>query len=107
MAEDIAFRIQLGIILPKLKDQIAGDLSAIIEELVQIVSAGTLGDEQVSLDEVKDIIMKDLEIFLDDAILPEIDKKRNPPQESVDAGESAEGVSDDGEAEAEAEESSS
>jgi hypothetical protein len=83
MAEDIAFKIQLGIILPKLKDKVARDMSAIIEELVDIVKAGTLGEDQVSLEAVKEIIMKDLEIFLDDAIFPEIDKKLNPPQEAV------------------------
>ena len=92
MAEDIAFRIQLGIILPKLKDKLAGDLSEIVEELVTIVQAGTRNVEDVSLDEVKALIMKDLEIFLDDAIFPPIEAKLNPPQESVeDAGEPAAG----------------
>lgn len=83
MAEDIAFRIQLGIILPKLKDKLAGDLSEIVEELVTVVQAGTRNVEDVSLDEVKTLIMKDLEIFLDDAIFPPIEAKLKPPQESV------------------------
>lgn len=83
---DIAFKIQLGIILPKLKDTVGSNLSSIIEELVTILQAGTLdGDDPVSLDAVKEIIMKDLEIFLDDSILPEIDKKLNPPQPEEDA----------------------
>jgi hypothetical protein len=82
MSEDIAFKIQLGIILPKLKDSIGSNLSTIIEELVTILQAGTLeGEESVSMDAVKGIIMKDLEIFLDDSVLPPIDKKFNPPIE--------------------------
>lgn len=98
MAEDIAFRIQLGIILPKLKANIAGEMSTIIEELVEVVRAGTLEDEEVSLDSVKELIMKDLEIFLDDAIFPEIEKKLNPPQESAATGEGGEGESGNGDA---------
>jgi len=35
------------------------------------------------MDAVKEIIMKDLEIFLDESILPEIDKKLNPPEEEA------------------------
>jgi len=81
MADDIAFKIQLGLILPKLQAKISGEMSAIIEDLAEIVKAGSLGEEPVSIDAVKEIIMKDLEIFLDKSILPEIDKKLNPPQE--------------------------
>ena len=81
MADDIAFKIQLGLILPKLKEKISGDLSAIIEELAEIVKAGSLEDDKVPMDAVKEIIMKDLEIFIDGSILPEIDKKLNPPEE--------------------------
>lgn len=81
MADDIAFKIQLGLILPKLKEKISGDLSAIIEELAMIVKAGSLEDDKVQMDAVKEIIMKDLEIFIDGSILPEIDKKLNPPEE--------------------------
>ena len=92
MAEDIAFKIQLGIILPKLKEKVAAEMSEIIEELVGIVQAGTLDEDQVSLDAVKEIIMKDIEIFLDSAIFPEIEQRLYPPQESgaeegVGAGE--------------------
>ncbi len=99
MSEDIAFRIQLGIILPKLKDKVAGDISSILEELVTIVQAGTLGDEEVSLESVKEIFMKDLEIFLDDAIFPAIEQKLNPIQDAPDeaaeeSGEQAEGAED-------------
>ena len=84
MSDDIAFKIQLGLILPKLKEKIAGDMSAIIEELAEIVKAGSLGEGNVPMDAVKEIMMKDLEIFLDQSILPEIDKKLNPPEEKAE-----------------------
>lgn len=97
MADDIAFKIQLGLILPKLKQKVSKEMSEIIEELAQIVKAGSLGEGKVPMDAVKEIIMKDLEIFLDDSILPEIDKKLNPPEEKAqepeeeaEEGESAE-----------------
>ena len=83
MSDDIAFKIQLGLVLPKLKDKISGDMTAIIEELAGIVKAGSLGEDKVPMDAVKEIIMKDLEIFLDESILPEIDKKLNPPEEAA------------------------
>ncbi len=87
MSDDIAFKIQLGLILPKLKEKVAKEMSAIIEELAQIVKAGSLGEDKVPMDAVKEIIMKDLEIFLDDSILPEIDKKLNPPEEEAEVTE--------------------
>jgi hypothetical protein len=87
MADDIAFKIQLGLILPKLKDKISGDLSAIIEELAEIVKAGSPEENKVPMDAVKEIMMKDLEIFLDGSILPEIDKKLNPPEEKAEETE--------------------
>jgi hypothetical protein len=95
MADDIAFKIQLGLILPKLKEKISGDLSAIIEELAMIVKAGSLEDDKVPMDAVKEIIMKDLEIFIDNSILPEIDKKLNPPEEKT---EEAQETAEEGEA---------
>lgn len=95
MAEDIAFRIQLGIILPKLKEKVASDLSGIVEELVTIVQAGTLAGDQVSLDDVKALLMKDLEIFLDDTIFPPLEAKLAPPQEPVAESEEAEATEDE------------
>jgi hypothetical protein len=99
MADDIAFKIQLGLILPKLKEKISGDLSAIIEELAEIVKAGSSEGDEVPMDAVKEIIMKDLEIFIDDTILPEIDKKMNPPEENpeetADAGAEGEAGEDE------------
>ena len=100
MADDIAFKIQLGIILPKLKDTVGDNLSAIIKELAGILQAGTLeGDEPISIDAVKEIIMKDLEIFLDDSIFPEIDKILNPPEPEPEPTAEAEAESEELEAE--------
>ena len=94
MSDDIAFKIQLGLILPKLKEKVAKEMSEIIEELANIVKAGSLEENNVPMDQVKEIIMKDLEIFLDDSILPDIDKRLNPPEETA---EDAEGEADEGE----------
>ena len=102
MSDDIAFKIQLGLILPKLQEKISADMSAIIEELANIVKAGSLGEGNVPMDQVKEIIMKDLEIFLDDSILPDIDKKLNPPEETAEDAE--EGAEEGDSAEAEADE---
>ena len=87
MSDDIAFKIQLGLILPKLKEKVSKEMTDIIEELAGIVKAGSLEEDRVPMDAVKEIIMKDLEIFLDDSILPEIDKKLNPPDEKAEEGE--------------------
>ena len=100
MSDDIAFKIQLGIILPKLKDTVGDNLSSIIEELVSILSYGTLeGEDKVELSAVKEIIMKDIEIFLDNDVLPALDAKLNPPEPEPEAA--AEESAEEGEAEAE------
>jgi hypothetical protein len=83
MSEDLAFRIQLGIILPKMKETIAGDLVKIVDELVDILKAGTREGEELSIEPIKAIIMKDLEIFLDDYILPDVEAKLQPPEEET------------------------
>lgn len=102
MSDDIAFKIQLGIILPKLKDTVGDNLSSIIEELVSILSYGTLdGEDKVELAAVKEIIMKDIEIFLDSNILPALDAKLNPPEPEPEAAEES---AEEGEGEGEAEE---
>ena len=91
MSEELAFRIQLGITLPKLKEQIAGNLSTIVEELVDILKAGSREGEELSMEPIKEIVMKDLEIFLDDCILPDIEKKLKPPEEEkAEEGEAEE-----------------
>jgi len=87
MSDDIAFKIQLGLILPKLKEKVSKEMSEIIEELAGIVKAGSPSGDKVPMDAVKEIIMKDLEIFLDGSILPEIDKKLNPPEEKPEEAE--------------------
>jgi len=100
MSEDLAFRIQLGIILPKMKDTIAADLSAIVAELVDILQAGTREGEELSIEPIKEIMMKDLEIFLDDFILPAIEAKLKPPEEEA-AEEPEEEAAEEAEEEAE------
>ena len=90
MPEDLAFKIQLGIILPKMKEKLAAETSIIVEDVVNIVKAGTRADEEFSMEPVKEIIMKDFEIFLDDCILPELEKKLSPPEEEVPAEEASE-----------------
>lgn len=102
MSDDIAFKIQLGLILPKLKEKVSKEMTEIIEELAGIVKAGSPEGDKVPMDAVKEIIMKDLEIFMDDSILPEIDRKLNPPEEKAEEaeeeaeeGESAEAAEED------------
>ena len=56
------------------------------------------------MDTVKEIIMKDLEIFLDESILPEIDKKLNPPEEKAEDTEKQAEEGESAEAEEEAKE---
>ncbi len=90
MSEELAFRIQLGITLPKMKEQIAGNLSKIVEELVDILKAGSREGEELAIEPIKEIIMKDLEIFLDDCILPDIEKKLKPPEEEKEEEEEGE-----------------
>ena len=62
--------------------------------MAEIVKAGSLGEGNVPMDSVKEIIIKDLEIFLDESILPDIDKKLNPPEEKA---EDTEEQAEDGE----------
>lgn len=87
MTDDLAFRIQLGIVLPKMKEKIAGDLGEIVNELVDILIQGTRGEEEITAEPIKEIIMKDLEIFLDENIMPDVEKKIAPPEEEAPAQE--------------------
>lgn len=91
MSEDLAFRIQLGIVLPKLKEKIGGDLGEIVNELVDILVQGTIGEEEITAEPIKEIIMKDLEIFLDENIMPAVEKKIAPPEEESSADDAGEG----------------
>ncbi|MRI34021.1 hypothetical protein EOPP23_13575 [Endozoicomonas sp. OPT23] len=100
MSDDIAFRIQLGLILPKLKEKLAPSLTEIVTELVHIVNAGSLEeDSETDLGPVKEIMMKDLEIFLDKEILPVVEaslKKDEPVVEEAEPEvEEAEGSTEE------------
>ena len=90
--EDFAFKIQLGLILPKIKEGIGSGLSDITDELVKIVEAGLDAEEKVDLDLVKETMMKDLEIYIDREVMPAIDARLNPPvaAEETPAEEAAE-----------------
>jgi hypothetical protein len=90
MSEDLSFQIQLGLILPKFKDKLTGDMTEIVEELVGILKAGNTEGSELSFDEVKALVMKDFEIFISTSIFPEIEKKHAPAEEAVE-GESSEG----------------
>ncbi|MCW4628471.1 MULTISPECIES: hypothetical protein [Marinomonas] len=93
MSDNIAFKIQLGIMLPKLKSTIQTNLTSIIEDHINLVKEGTLeGEEAPSLDDVKVLVMQSLEIFLDNVVLPSIDAKINPAvvEEEVTIEESVE-----------------
>ncbi|WP_178030940.1 hypothetical protein [Pelagibaculum spongiae] len=87
MSDDIAFKIQLGLILPKLKDKLSSDLTEIVKELVQIVNAGSVEGDEFDMGPVKEIMMKDLEIFLDKEILPPIEASLAPAEEEAAAEE--------------------
>ncbi|MFN5744833.1 MAG: hypothetical protein ACK443_01885 [Methylococcaceae bacterium] len=86
MSEDLAFRIQLGVILPMLKEKLSADISVIVEEVVKIVKAGNREGDVFEMEPVKEMIMKDIDIFLTDCILPDIEKKYAPPP-AVDVAE--------------------
>ena len=79
MSEDLAFRIQLGIVLPKMKEKIGSEFGAIVNELVGILQSGTREGEELEAGPIKEIIMKDFEIFIDEAIMPEVEKQIAPP----------------------------
>ncbi|RBO81904.1 hypothetical protein [Marinomonas aquiplantarum] len=97
MSDDIAFKIQLGLVLPKLDEQLKDPVTGILEEILDYLSKGTLpGEEKPTLEDVKALFMQDLDIFLDKTVLPAIDAKLNPPPEPV--------AEADGEAEGEVEE---
>lgn len=84
MSDDIAFKIQLGLFLPKLEETVKGSLTTIIEDHIKLLRDGTLqGEEPVSMETIKEVVMQNIEIFLDSVVLPPIDKKFNPPEEPV------------------------
>ncbi|WP_298774069.1 hypothetical protein [uncultured Shewanella sp.] len=87
MSDEIAFRIQLGLILPKLQAAIKEDLLAISQELMTVIQAGSLDDQTVEIGDIKAILMKDLDIFVDRDIMPPLDAILNPPVEEATAEE--------------------
>ena len=90
MAEDIAFKIQLGLVLPKLEEQLAPSLTGIIEEVMDHLKKGTLAEEEgPTPQDVKELILKDLEIFLDNSILPAIAAKNAPVESTEPSAEPA------------------
>ncbi|GAA4647804.1 hypothetical protein GCM10023116_00660 [Kistimonas scapharcae] len=97
MSEDIVFKFQLGLILPKLRDNVGEALSKIVSELVDSVNAGRVGDDPpIGMDEVKQLIMQDIEIFLDNEILPSIEQKSaNTDGESDTAPADEEGTTNE------------
>ncbi|MCL1123692.1 hypothetical protein [Shewanella surugensis] len=82
-SDDIAFCIQLGLILPKLQATIKEDLLSISQELMTVIQAGSLDNQTVDINEIKNILMKDLEIFVDRDIMPPLDAILNPPVEDT------------------------
>ena len=73
-----------------MKEKIAGDITEIIDELVNILKAGAREGDELALEPIKEIIMKDFEIFLDDCILPDVEAKLKPPEEEMDSEEQEE-----------------
>lgn len=86
MSDDIAFKIQLGLVLPKLNAELSDSLSAIIEEVMVHLQQGTLaGQEPVAIADVKALFMQNLEIFLDTTVLPPLELKFKPVEVEVEA----------------------
>lgn len=106
MSDNLAFRIQLGIVLPKLKEKISAELAAIVDELVGILQQGTREGEELTTEPIKEILMKDLEIFVDECIIPDVQKKIAPPAEKIVSEEGA-GERDETEEQVQAEEDTS
>ncbi|MCL6271848.1 hypothetical protein M3P05_18175 [Sansalvadorimonas sp. 2012CJ34-2] len=107
MSEDIAFRIQLGLILPKIKEKIGSDLTGIVQELAAILQSGSVdseGDLEADLGAIKEIFMKDIEIYLDKEVMPVISASLAPAQEPEAGVEEGAAEGQEGEAAAEPEE---
>ncbi|WP_299009531.1 hypothetical protein [uncultured Shewanella sp.] len=92
MSDEISFRIQLGLILPKLQESLKDDLLKISQELMTIIKSGSLDDQKVESEEIKNILMQDLEILVDRDIIPPIDAMLNPPSEDTEAGNNEDGT---------------
>ena len=69
--EDISFKIQLGVILPKITEEISTPILNIFDELVGFIKSAGTNNEDINKDEIKEILIRDFEIFLDKKIIPE------------------------------------
>ena len=65
----------------KLKAKIADSVSEMVGELVAMLKEESHEGEDLSIEPVKEIFMKDFEIFLADSILPDIEKQLHPQSE--------------------------
>ena len=72
--DNLAFKIQLGVILPKLDETISKQTLDIFDELVGFVQSGEVDGQNINVEEIKEILVKDFEIFLDKKIIPKSQK---------------------------------
>ena len=72
--DNLAFKIQLGVILPKLDEKISKPTLDIFDELVGFVQSGEVDGQDINVEEIKEILVKDFEIFLDKKIIPKSQK---------------------------------
>lgn len=86
--DNLAFKIQLGVILPKLEEKISSSALEIFEELVGFVQSGEVEGGEINVEEIKEILVKDFEIFLDKKIIPKsIKLKKNENNEKIENNE--------------------
>ncbi|HJO95705.1 MAG TPA: hypothetical protein QF753_20080 [Victivallales bacterium] len=84
MSEELSFQIQLGLILPKMQENLKDDTSKIIDEIVSLLQAGSRGNTELTTESIKEIVMKDYEIFLDDCVLPDVEERLKPEVSDVE-----------------------
>ncbi|QIW09711.1 hypothetical protein [Francisella sp. LA112445] len=83
--EDISFKIQLGVILPKMTKEISEPILKIFDELVGFIKSAEASDDDINKEEIKEILMKDFEIFLDKKIIPKSNLLKQDVQEVDEA----------------------
>ncbi len=91
--EDISFKIQLGVILPKMAEEISDPILKIFDELVGFIKSAEADEENINKDEIKEILIKDFEIFLDKKIIPEsklLQEESKDPEEGEESENEAE-----------------
>ncbi|CAA0081774.1 Uncharacterised protein [BD1-7 clade bacterium] len=82
MSDDLAFTIQLGLILPKFDATIKEDLLTIARELTTTVESGSADGGPANLDEIKSLLLQDLEVFLDRTIMPQLHSEQAPAEDT-------------------------